>query len=350
MDDTLRENDAISTSMLQSFVRATTQSRQTAPASRRKMLPSLIKKRREVVAEGANSVNSELSDLGTAEEATPLEEVTGSRQDGELDRLMQRESSWRRACLHKGVRKYTVNGTRDKRCFESRVFCASSRIIRSLGVFGFMGGVIIWIAVEMLFRRIPFLFGSGVLLRQYKSIRETISSIVIETLFDPAALRKYFSGKNKKVREMLRVDTKLGLFNSQIVEVVIDQKISAILAGPDGFVLNMMGVNQDQLRLTMKTHARDFINEISPLVMEKLADPGLTDGVDLHEEAEKILGTKIGQLSSGKVRQLMAVMIRKHLSWLIVWGNILGATFGITIEVVALLLIFFRQLPVINLQ
>eukprot|EP00731_Ephydatia_muelleri_P025983 Em0018g83a len=332
--------------------------------------------RREVVAEGANSVNSELSDLGTAEEATPLEEVTGSRQDGELDRLMQRESSWRRACLHKGlavnlcflavmvagivmieysfplqgVRKYTVNGTRDKRCFESRVFCASSRIIRSLGVFGFMGGVIIWIAVEMLFRRIPFLFGSGVLLRQYKSIRETISSIVIETLFDPAALRKYFSGKNKKVREMLRVDTKLGLFNSQIVEVVIDQKISAILAGPDGFVLNMMGVNQDQLRLTMKTHARDFINEISPLVMEKLADPGLTDGVDLHEEAEKILGTKIGQLSSGKVRQLMAVMIRKHLSWLIVWGNILGATFGITIEVVALLLIFFRQLPVINLQ
>lgn len=46
---------------------------------------------------------------------------------------------------------------------------------------------------------------SGVLLTQYKSIRETITSIVIETLFEPAALRKYFSGKNKKVREMLRV-------------------------------------------------------------------------------------------------------------------------------------------------
>ena len=46
---------------------------------------------------------------------------------------------------------------------------------------------------------------SGVLLKQYKSIRETISSIVVETLLDPVALRKYFSGKNKKVREMLRV-------------------------------------------------------------------------------------------------------------------------------------------------
>lgn len=58
--------------------------------------------RREVVAEGANSVNSELSDLGTAEEATPLEEVTGSRQDGELDRLMQRVGPFLFTCRCNG--------------------------------------------------------------------------------------------------------------------------------------------------------------------------------------------------------------------------------------------------------
>lgn len=34
--------------------------------------------------------------------------------------------------------------------------------------------------------------------------------------------------------------------------------------------------------------------------------------------------------------QLIAIMIRKHLSWLIVWGNIFGALIGLVAEVVAI--------------
>lgn len=33
-----------------------------------------------------------------------------------------------------------------------------------------------------------------------------------------------------------------------------------------GFVLTVMGVSQDQLRMTLKAHAKGFIAEISPLV------------------------------------------------------------------------------------
>ncbi len=35
--------------------------------------------------------------------------------------------------------------------------------------------------------------------------------------------------------------------------------------------------------------------------------------------------------------QLIAVMIRKHLSWLIVWGNVLGALVGLVAEVITVL-------------
>lgn len=37
--------------------------------------------------------------------------------------------------------------------------------------------------------------------------------------------------------------------------------------------------------------------------------------------------------------QLVAVMIRKHLSWLIVWGNLFGALIGIIVEVAAIIAI-----------
>lgn len=52
--------------------------------------------RTEVPAEGASSLNSELDDFVRDDfEATPLDEVSTagvSRQEGELDRLMQRVS------------------------------------------------------------------------------------------------------------------------------------------------------------------------------------------------------------------------------------------------------------------
>jgi uncharacterized membrane protein YheB (UPF0754 family) len=44
-----------------------------------------------------------------------------------------------------------------------RLFCTS-----------FAGGITNWIAIKMLFDKIPFVVGSGVIPRQFKQIRKTI--------------------------------------------------------------------------------------------------------------------------------------------------------------------------------
>lgn len=74
-------------------------------------------------------------------------------------------------------------------------------------------------------------------------------------------------------------------------------------------------------------------------------------------QVEKILEERVSELSATKVNQvefynynyyvyvhfsnvhlqLIAVMIRKHLSWLIVWGNGLGAIVGVVAEVITVL-------------
>ena len=48
---------------------------------------------------------------------------------------------------------------------------------------------------------------SGVIAKQYKEIRESVRQIVVETLFDPTALKEYFAGRKKSVREMLLLGT-----------------------------------------------------------------------------------------------------------------------------------------------
>jgi len=51
---------------------------------------------------------------------------------------------------------------------------------------------------------------------------------------------------------------------------------------------------------------------------------------------ERILEERVEDLSAKKVKRLVAVMIRKHLSWLIVWGNLFGALLGLIAEVIAI--------------
>ena len=42
------------------------------------------------------------------------------------------------------------------------------------GVFGFAGGITNWLAVKMLFDRVPLLYGSGVIPNRFREIRATI--------------------------------------------------------------------------------------------------------------------------------------------------------------------------------
>ena len=42
------------------------------------------------------------------------------------------------------------------------VGCISVRVLRAVGLFGFIGGITNWVAIEMLFVRVPFLIGTYV--------------------------------------------------------------------------------------------------------------------------------------------------------------------------------------------
>ena len=95
---------------------------------------------------------------------------------------------------------------------------------------------------------------SGVIAKRYKEIREGIHSIVVETLFDPVALKEHFSGRKKYIQEMLHLgivsvrfssatkgvsfcllEHHFGsLLNSEAANRIIETKIDLALAQPEG--------------------------------------------------------------------------------------------------------------------
>jgi uncharacterized membrane protein YheB (UPF0754 family) len=46
--------------------------------------------------------------------------------------------------------------------------------------------------------------------------------------------------------------------------------------------------------------------------------------------------SKVDQMSPQRVRQLIEEMTRKHLGWLVIWGNVFGAVIGFLAEIAAI--------------
>lgn len=69
--------------------------------------------------------------------------------------------------------------------------------VLALGLFGFAGGTTNWLAVKMLFDRIPYIYGSGVIPARFKEIRETVKDTIMATFFDSAYLKTYLTSRAK---------------------------------------------------------------------------------------------------------------------------------------------------------
>ena len=62
-------------------------------------------------------------------------------------------------------------------------------------------------------------------------------------------------------------------------------------------------------------------------------------GIDipaLRARVDELLRTKLEELSPETVKRMMEEVIREHLGWLIVWGNLFGGAIGLLSRAAAL--------------
>ena len=66
--------------------------------------------------------------------------------------------------------------------------------ILNTGLFALSGGITNWLAVHMLFERVPFLYGSGVIPIHFKEFKVGIRTLIIDQFFRNADLEAFFNG------------------------------------------------------------------------------------------------------------------------------------------------------------
>ena len=197
-------------------------------------------------------------------------------------------------------------------------------IIFIVGIFALSGGVTNWLAIHMLFEKIPFIYGSGVIPNHFEDFKLGIKKLIVEEFFTHAHIERLFhpnvpSGTSEIVD---KVD-----FNR-----VFEGIIETIEASKLGSMLAMVGGKAalEPLREPVTLKIKDIIAELSADGSNDEVGSDLTRV--LLEKVENIIDVRLDELTSENVKHIVQNMIHKHLGWLVIWGGVFGGFIGFLVH------------------
>lgn len=201
------------------------------------------------------------------------------------------------------------------------------------GLFALAGGVTNWLAVHMLFEKVPGLYGSGVISARFEDFKAGIQNLVMEQFFSKDNLDRFFS-------EMVTEDDAHHLDFSEIIEQTdlaptYEGLVATIMESSFGSMLSMFGgagaleplkepfINKMKQALNDMAHSDSFQTS----VRAKLTSAPVSD--DIHQQIEFVVQARLDELTPQMVKQIIQIMIREHLGWLVVWGGVFGGLIGL---------------------
>lgn len=208
------------------------------------------------------------------------------------------------------IMKYSGNPT-DNTTKCKRKSCAYIWVL-SLGLFAAAGGITNWAAIKMLFDKIPYVYGSGIIPARFREIREVVKGVIMKNFFDEVYLGRYFK--------------------DQILAIDIEEKLEKFLQSDnmEKIVEAVFGDDAKTFLPMIKPYALKTGLKMAPLIKMKIREMDLVSDLKMVQgQIDAMLTAKMEELTPDKVKLLLEEIMRKHLFWLVVWGNIFGGILGV---------------------
>ncbi len=206
-----------------------------------------------------------------------------------------------------------------------------SKTLLNIGLFSLSGALTNWLAVYMLFERVPGIYGSGVVPLHFEDFKTGIHQLIMRQFFDRDNLEKFFKGPDGS---MYLPDFKQ-VFKEINLNPAFDSLLEVIQNSSFGPLLSMTGGIQamESLRepFTDKLHMvvqKIAVSEPFQQAMREKQDE-FTASQDLQKKVDGIVTERLNELSSEMVKEIIERMIQQHLGWLVVWGGVFGGLIGL---------------------
>lgn len=203
--------------------------------------------------------------------------------------------------------------------------------IRTVGFFALSGGLTNWLAVIMLFEKIPFIYGSGVIPNHFKEFKTGIKHLIMDNFFtDENITRGFESLKDELMSEIDMTNAVEGIDYDKI----FDAFKAEILGSTAGGLLGAFGG-----AALIERYRASFREKVKSYILEEVSQPGFLDniisfdpsklGSIVTDKIESIILDRLEELTPQMVKEIIQEMIRQHLGWLVVWGGLFGGVIGL---------------------
>lgn len=202
-----------------------------------------------------------------------------------------------------------------------------------IGLFGLSGAITNWLAIHMLFEKVPGLYGSGVIPQRFEEFKSSIHRLMMEQFFNPENFQRLLSSNNVGGLEQNFNFEKI--IDETDLTPAFDRLVEVVQASQFGNLLNMVGGVEalQPLQEPFQAKLKDALKEVThtPAFQAHLHAELVGDVVSSQtmEQVDTIVQRRLEELTPQLVKEIMQQMIREHLGWLVVWGGVFGGLIGL---------------------
>ncbi|WP_434937855.1 DUF445 domain-containing protein [Shewanella sp. HL-SH8] len=201
-------------------------------------------------------------------------------------------------------------------------------IILTIGLFALSGAITNWLAVYMLFEKVPGLYGSGVVPNRFEEFKAGIKHLMMEQFFTQENIDRFLTVSDSKSIDLTPVIEKVDLTPSfdALVSTVEKSSLGGMLAMFGG-VEALMPLKEpfiDKMKQSLIEMSQS--DQFNQILVNELEQPNVI--ADIQAKVANIVDQRLDELTPDLVKHIIQDMIKKHLGWLVVWGGVLGGVIG----------------------
>ena len=207
----------------------------------------------------------------------------------------------------------------------------SSMLLLSIGLFALSGALTNWIAVYMLFEKIPGFYGSGVVPARFEEFKAGIRMLMMEQFFTAENIQRFLSadGSGAQTLDLEPVidATDLSPAFDGLVSVIEESSLGSMLAMVGGVAALQPLKEPFTVRLKKSLIEISSTDEFNQMLVQATTHAG--NDPEIREKIASVIEKRLDELTPQLVKEIVQAMIKKHLGWLVVWGGFFGGLIGL---------------------
>jgi len=209
----------------------------------------------------------------------------------------------------------------------------SPELLKAVGFFALSGAITNWLAIHMLFEKVPLLYGSGVIPDRFEEFKASIKNLMMRQFFTPDNIERFIEQEEQQGDRVLDLEP---LLHAIDYERIYQGLVRAIMDSSLGTMLRMLGVDGEEALLSLQHSVTEKLQHtLAEMLESRRFQAALKHSLnarqlslDIIDRIEAVIDKRLDELTPQMVKEIVQEVIREHLGWLVVWGGVFGGMLG----------------------